>query len=75
MSRSGVCDRDAAHLADRAQRAEPGVPGHSEQRGRNPAPPEGGIDVQLAHEDDPLRLRRVRVRVSVGPKHVQSESL
>ena len=61
--RSGVCDRDAAHLADRAQRAEPGVPGHSEQRGRNPAPPEGGIDVQLAHEDDPLRLRRVRVRV------------
>ena len=64
--RSGVCDRDGAHLADRAERAEPGVPGHPEQRGRSPAPPEGGIDVQLAHKDDPLRLRRVRVRVSVS---------
>ena len=64
--RSGVCDRDGAHLADRAERAEPGVPGHPEQRGRNATPPEGRVDVQLGDEDNPLCLRRVRVRVSVS---------
>lgn len=61
-----MCDRDGAHLAERAERAEPGVPGHPEQRGYDAAPPEGRVDVQLGDEDDPLRLKRVRVRVRVS---------
>ena len=62
--RSGARAHAAAHLANRAERAEAGVSGHPEHRGCDAPLPEAQGHVQLGHVDDPLALRRVRVRVS-----------